>query len=117
MNQITDFQGFVTAERGQVLTDSRRVAKRFGKRHADVLRAYDRIECSDEFNRRNFASVAYLDSKGESRREVRMTKMQVLVLASTDGRTAYEREAEQKRDRARPAKGHHARREAGASGC
>ena len=52
---------------GQVVTTSLIVAKYFGKRHCDVLRSISNIECSPEFNRRNFASVNYTDSKGEKR--------------------------------------------------
>ncbi|MDT2276114.1 Rha family transcriptional regulator [Paenibacillus larvae] len=50
------------------------VAEVFGKRHADVLRSIHNLECSDDFNERNFASVDYLDGKGESRRKVVMSQ-------------------------------------------
>ena len=36
----------------------------FEKRHADVLRSLDLLDCSTGFNQRNFASVEYLDAKG-----------------------------------------------------
>lgn len=54
-------------------TNSRFVAEVFGKNHKDVLRAIDNLECSEDFNGRNFAPVEYLDAKGESRRMVEMT--------------------------------------------
>lgn len=40
---------------GHATTTSLRIAEHFGKRHADVLRAIDRLECSTEFRERNFA--------------------------------------------------------------
>jgi Rha family phage regulatory protein len=36
------------------MDDSMRVAEHFGKRHDNVLRDYDRLECSDAFRRLNF---------------------------------------------------------------
>lgn len=73
----------------QVMTDSRKVAPRFRKRHGDVLRAYDRLDCDEDFNRRNFASVTYIDAKGEMRRSIQMTKdgFMLLVMGFT-GREA-----------------------------
>ncbi|WP_417581363.1 Rha family transcriptional regulator [Pelagibacterium sp.] len=67
-------QPVVTSMRGKETTNSRHVAALFGKRHADVLRAIDGVECSVPFNERNFASVDYRDGKGEMRRSVDMTK-------------------------------------------
>ncbi|MDT2294908.1 Rha family transcriptional regulator [Paenibacillus larvae] len=59
MNQL------VFIENGKTVTDSLTVAEVFGKRHADVLRIIHNLECSDDFNERNFASVDYLDGKGD----------------------------------------------------
>lgn len=50
------------------------MTKHFNKRHDNVLRAYDHLECSPEFNRLNFELVDSIDKKGEKRREIRMTK-------------------------------------------
>ncbi len=47
----------VFEKNGVILTNSRDVALYFGKRHADVLRAIDKLECSEDFYLRNFASV------------------------------------------------------------
>ena len=59
-------------------TDSRRVAKHFKKAHKNVLQAYDRLECSEEFNRLNFQPVTeeYKNGKGgiQKDRVIRMTK-------------------------------------------
>ena len=65
---------FVNLKDSVLTTDSRRVAKHFGKRHANVLRAYDQLTCSLEFRRLNFESGSFLDEQGQNRREVRMTK-------------------------------------------
>jgi Rha family phage regulatory protein len=62
-------------------TDSQRVAKHFGKRHANLLRAFDRLECSDEFRQLNFELANELDEQGKPRRMVRMTKDGFVFLA------------------------------------
>lgn len=54
----------VTIDHGEVWTTSLLVADRFGKRHADVLRAVDKLECSDDFTERNFALSDYTDATG-----------------------------------------------------
>lgn len=86
---------FVLQEGDKVLTDSRTVARHFGKRHGDVLRAYDRVDCSADFNRRNFAPVEYRDAKGEIRRAVQMTKdgFMFLVMGFTGKEAAAMKEA------------------------
>lgn len=43
---------------GHATTTSLRIAESFGKRHADVLRAIDRLECSEDFRQRNFAFMS-----------------------------------------------------------
>lgn len=49
-------------------TTSLVVAKFFGKRHSDVLRAITKLDCSEEFSQRNFAlvieSMTYVDRNG-----------------------------------------------------
>jgi len=71
---ISNFNDFVMQAGDQVVTDSRRVAKAFGKRHGDVLRAVDRLDCGKAFSQRNFASRDYLDDRGKRWRLVEMTK-------------------------------------------
>lgn len=51
---------------GKAFCSSRQVAVEFGKRHADVLRAIEKITdstsgVSADFNERNFALVTYTD--------------------------------------------------------
>ncbi len=50
------------------------ISNRFGKQHKDVLRAIRDLECSSEFNRRNFALVEYSDAKGEKRPAYELTR-------------------------------------------
>ncbi|MDN4069982.1 Rha family transcriptional regulator [Paenibacillus vini] len=68
MNQLVFIQD------GKTVTDSLTVAEVFGKRHSDVLRSINNLECSDDFNERNFASVDYPDAKGQHRRKIIMTQ-------------------------------------------
>ena len=42
---------------GQVVTTSLRVAEIFSKRHSDVLRDIRELDCSEDFHKRNFASM------------------------------------------------------------
>ena len=74
----TDLSEFVTLNDTTLTTDSRRVAKHFGKRHDNVLRAFDALDCSTEFRALNFEATmeAVAGPKGSSRQErvIRMTK-------------------------------------------
>jgi Rha family phage regulatory protein len=81
MNPLSHFHEFVTLDGGQLVTDLCVPAATFGKRHGNVLRAYDNLDCSDEFNRLNFQPVEYADEKGELRRFVTMTKDGFTMLA------------------------------------
>ncbi|MBY0138375.1 Rha family transcriptional regulator [Paracoccus yeei] len=55
-----DFNGIVIEQRdGLLVTSSLGVADRFEKRHADVLRAIEGLECSNDFIKRNFAFYTY----------------------------------------------------------
>lgn len=80
---MNDLSEFVTLTDTTLTTDSRRVAKHFKKLHKNVLRAYDKLECSPEFNRLNFEPVEETDAKGESRRVIRMTKDGFIFLVRT----------------------------------
>jgi len=71
----------VTIDQDRIVTDSQTLARTFGKRHADVIRAYDKLGCSAEFSQRNFASADYLDAQGKVRRCITMTKDGFAMLA------------------------------------
>lgn len=78
-----------------VLANSRDVAENFGKRHADVLRAIDDLDCSPEFTERNFALSAYKDATGRSLRSYDMTRdgFVFLVMGFTGSTAARFKEA------------------------
>jgi Rha family phage regulatory protein len=67
MNAIATKKPRLSVVDGQVSTTSLAVAEHFGKNHKDVLRAIRNLDCSLEFNGRNFAPVTYQDEKGEAR--------------------------------------------------
>lgn len=83
---------FVSINGGEPITTSLAVAKKFGKRHANVLQAIDNIECSDTFKQLNFKlvmeSITYTDKNGLSKSKqtkrvghVEMTKDGFIFLA------------------------------------
>ena len=76
-----EIRPYVAALHGEIRTTSLKVAAHFGKQHRDVLRRVKSLECSEEFNQRNFALVAYKDAKGEDRPLVDMTKDGFMLLA------------------------------------
>lgn len=55
-----EFNGIQIVQRdGGLMASSLAVADHFGKRHADVLRAVEELECTPEFKERNFAFSTY----------------------------------------------------------
>lgn len=66
---------------GQITTTSLQIAEHFGKLHKTVLRAIANLDCSVEFNRRNFVPVEYLDAKREKRPCYRITRDGFVFLA------------------------------------
>jgi Rha family phage regulatory protein len=64
----------VKIKKGQPTTTSLQVAEVFGKQHKDVLRAIERLDCSEEFGRRNFAPSSYLNEQGKTQPMFTMTK-------------------------------------------
>lgn len=59
--QTLDFTSFIFANGEELKTTSLKIAEAFEKRHADVLRAIDKIvsQVSDSFGKRNFALSEY----------------------------------------------------------
>lgn len=80
---------------GEIVTTSLAVADHFGKRHDDVLRKIQNIDCSPEFNGRNFAVVKYHDGKGEERPAYNITRdgFTFLAMGFTGKRAAAFKEA------------------------
>lgn len=69
-----------------LVTDSQRVARHFSRRHDDVLRAINRLDCSGQFRLRNFAeTVSHRENPSGGRpiasRYVQMTKNGFVFLA------------------------------------
>lgn len=50
------------------------ISNRFGKQHKDVLRAIDNLDCTPEFNRRNFAPISYNDGHQRLQRAFEITR-------------------------------------------
>lgn len=71
----------VIINEGKPVTTSLKVAEVFGKEHRDVLKAVRNLDCSKEFNERNFALVEYEDGKGEKRPSYTITKDGFVFLA------------------------------------
>ena len=63
MQILTHNEGLVKVsqrnESKEVTTTSLKVAEFFNKRHTEVLRTIQNLECSPEFRQRNFASAEY----------------------------------------------------------
>jgi Rha family phage regulatory protein len=71
---LTEFNPFLAVINGTIKTTSLKVAEHFGKRHGDVIRSLNHIECSPEFSERNFALSEYKDASGKSNPYYEMTK-------------------------------------------
>lgn len=85
----------VTIENGRAVTTSVAVAEYFRKMYKDVLKKIDNLDCSAEFNERNFAPVDYTDAKGEKRPAYQITKngFVFLVMGFTGKKAAAFKEA------------------------
>ena len=93
--QVSALSPNVTIHNGKAITTSLNVSSFFTKRHDDVLKKIRNLECSPEFNARNFAAVNYIDSKGEKRPMYEMTKngFVFLVMGFTGKKAAQFKEA------------------------
>lgn len=59
-----DFRQLVSAAEGEPVTDTLQIAKAFGKRHADVVRAYKNGRFSDKFRKAHFCAVEKINNLG-----------------------------------------------------
>lgn len=92
MHSIELFRQLVTAQDEQVTTTSRKIAELFGKRHADILRSIDNLDCGEDFTKRNFA-FSYENNdlaNGKPERLCRITRdgMAYLVMGFTGKKSA-----------------------------
>lgn len=85
----------VFADGNTLKTNSRQIAEIFGKPHKDVLEKIRNVDCSKEFNERNFSLVKYLDAKGEVRPMYNMTfdGFTFVVMGFTGAKAAAFKEA------------------------
>lgn len=90
-----NLQNHITLSNNQATTSSLKISEAFGKQHKDVLKRLHNLDCSTEFNERNFAPVKYTDQKGESRAAYEMTKdgFMFLVMGFTGKKAAQIKEA------------------------
>lgn len=88
------FKGLVTLENNQPITTSLKISEVFGKLHKDVIRKLENLDCSAQFNGRNFTLVDFLDKKGEVRKAYSMTKdgFMFLVMSFTGEKAAQIKE-------------------------
>lgn len=80
---------------GRLVTTSLKVAEIFGKRHKDVTRKLQALDCSKEFTERNFAPSEYTDPTGRKLPMWEVTKdgFVFLVMGFTGKRAAQFKEA------------------------
>ena len=62
---IDPTDNLIQAHGRNLWTTSLLISARFGKRHGNVIRAIENLECSNEFSRLNFESRDYLDGRGK----------------------------------------------------
>lgn len=84
-----DLREMVSMSDNTVITTSVKVAQYFGKRHKDVLRAIRNLKCSEDFTRRNFAPIDFIDKNGDLQPMYNITRdgCMMLVMGFT-GKTA-----------------------------
>lgn len=90
-----DIRHLVTAHDGHATTNTLIIAEQFGKRHDDVLKAVSKLECSADFNLRNFAEITYYDSRGRKQRAFEITRdgFMFLAMGFTGSKAAQLKEA------------------------
>ncbi len=63
----SNVSNLVSIQNGKPATTSKVIADTFGKRHADVIRAVKNLECTKEFNERNYAFIQIDVNLGDGR--------------------------------------------------
>ncbi|MCY7983397.1 phage regulatory protein/antirepressor Ant [Bacillus inaquosorum] len=88
MNQIVFIEG------NQAVTDSLTVAEVFGKRHADVIKSIETLNCSKDFAERNFSLSEYQDPTGRSLKKylIKRDGLTFLVFGYTGAKAALFKE-------------------------
>lgn len=90
-----DYRQLVQAHDGRPVTDSLKVADKFGKRHDNVLRSIDNLGCSAKFRLLNFEESSYINEQGKEQRMFSMTKdgFMFLVMGFTGSKAGVWKEA------------------------
>ena len=66
---------------GKSTTTSKIVGEIFGKRHRDVIRALENLECSEKFSKRNFARAHFVTSQNKKHECYEITRDGFMFLA------------------------------------
>nr|VFK21638.1 MAG: phage regulatory protein, rha family [Candidatus Kentron sp. LPFa]VFK35203.1 MAG: phage regulatory protein, rha family [Candidatus Kentron sp. LPFa] len=75
----------------RAVTTSRDIARCFGKRHDNVLRDIEKLECSEEFRILNFEESSYINEQNKQQPEFEITRDGFSILAmGFTGRRAME---------------------------
>lgn len=89
---IINFKRFLSVNDGEIVTDTFQVSEAFNKRHADVLRAIDRMHCSDEFKAAHFCVAEKINELGIFDRKQRYYRMDfsgfVMLVMGFNGQAA-----------------------------
>lgn len=82
-HELLGHAGVRKLSEGRPMTDSRRIAKHFGRQHRSVLRAIRNMECSAEFAARNFVQCFEINELANGKKEplYRITKDGFMFLA------------------------------------
>ncbi|WGL93741.1 Rha family transcriptional regulator [Arsenophonus nasoniae] len=96
-NQLSTINPKITIHNGKAITTSFSVADYFGKRHDNILRAIDNIDCSEKFTNLNF-EVCFKNNElqnGKPQKYYQMTKdgFVFLVMGFTGKKAAQFKEA------------------------
>lgn len=75
---------------GESRTTSLLVAEKFGKQHKNVLRAIEKLDCSEEFRRLNFEPTSYIDQWNRTQESYELTRdgFSFLVMGFTGKKAA-----------------------------
>lgn len=80
----------MNTQREVAVTTSLNIADKFEKNHRDVLRGIRELDCSEQFNKRNFALIEYKDSRNRIKPMYEITKdgFSFLVMGFTGSEAA-----------------------------
>lgn len=74
MTKLLKTKPYLLKAEDHVITTSLAIATHFGKRHDNVLRSIQRLDCSEEFSALNFEGAKYTDEQGEQRPMYHITR-------------------------------------------